>query len=35
MNMINLAVSVYIIYIVFVMFYIGENLVDQFNNQIL
>lgn len=35
MNMINLAVSVYIIYIVFVMYYIGENLVDQFNNQIL
>lgn len=33
--MINLALSVYIIYIVFVMFYIGENLVDQFNNQIL
>lgn len=32
--MINLALSVYIIYIVFVMYYIGENLVDQFNNQI-
>lgn len=32
--MINLVVSVYIIYIVFVMYYIGENLVDIFNIQI-